>query len=216
MVERQVDGLLVMGAGDDHRYLLPEIRRGTPAVFLDRPPGGIEADSVALDDRGAARAGVAALLAAGHRRVAVVGGTGGAITVAARLAGWRDAVRASRPDEAALVRLDVRDAAAAEAAARGLLAEPDPPAALFALRGSYATGVLRAAAPAGAAVLVFDRLTLADLLPVPTWTIDYDAADLGRRGAELLLDRLDGNAGPARRVVVPTVVRSRAAVLDVH
>src|SRR5215831_14487677 len=69
MVERQVDGLLVMASGEDHRYLLPELRRGTPAVFLDRPPVGIEADTVLLDDRGGARAGVAALVAAGHRRI---------------------------------------------------------------------------------------------------------------------------------------------------
>jgi LacI family transcriptional regulator len=65
---------------------------------------------------------------------------------------------------------------------------------------------VRAAAPAGAAVLVFDRFPLASLLPLPVWVVDYDAADLGRRGAELLLDRLDGNAGAARRIVVRTAL----------
>jgi LacI family transcriptional regulator len=67
--------------------------------------------------------------------------------------------------------------------------------------------VVRAAAAAGGVeVLVFGRFALADLLPLPVWVVDYDAGELGRRGAELLLDRLDGNAGPARRVVVPTVL----------
>jgi LacI family transcriptional regulator len=212
MVERQVDGLLVVPASDDHRYLLPEVRRGTPIVFLDRPPVGIEADTVLMDDRGGARAGVSALLAAGHRRIAVVGGAPAASGVAERLAGWREALAAAGvAEDRELVRLGVADAAAAEMAARELLAAADPPAALFALSGRLAPGVVRAAAAASAqvAVLVFDRFPLADLLPLPVWVVDYDAAELGRRGAELLLDRLDGNAGPARLVVVRAAITLR-------
>ena len=35
---RSVDALLIVPAGADHRYLLPELAAGTPIVFLDRPP----------------------------------------------------------------------------------------------------------------------------------------------------------------------------------
>jgi LacI family transcriptional regulator len=203
MVERQVDGLLVMPASGDHRYLRPEVRRGTPVAFLDRAPAGIDADTVLLDDRGGARAGVAALVRAGHRSVGVVGG-GPSGPVAGRLAGWRDALGAAADD--GLVRLGAPDARAAETAARELLAGGGAPTALFALDAGPAAGVVRAAAASGADVLVFGRLALADLLPLRIWVVDYDAGELGRRGAELLLDRLDGNAGPARRVVVPTAL----------
>jgi LacI family transcriptional regulator len=203
MVERQVDGLLMAPAADDHRYLRTEVRRGTPVAFLDRPPGGIEADTVLLDDRGGARAGVAALVRHGHRRIGVVGG-GPTRPVADRMAGWREALGAGADD--ALLRLGVSEAAA-EAAAGELLAGAGAPTALFALSAGLAPGVVRAAAAAGGVeVLVFGRFALADLLPLPVWVVDYDAGELGRRGAELLLDRLDGNAGPARRVVVPTVL----------
>lgn len=207
MVERQVDGLLVVPAGRDHRYLVSEVRRGTPAVFLDGPPAGIEADTVLLDDRGGARAGVSALLRSGHRRVGVVGGTPALRTVAERLAGWRDALgEAGITEDAELLRLGVLDAAGAEAAAAALLAAARPATALFALSARLAPAVVRAAAGGTAEVLAFDGLPLAELLPVPVWLVDYDAAELGRRGAGLLLDRLDGNAGPARRVEVPTVL----------
>jgi LacI family transcriptional regulator len=219
MVERQVDGLLVVPASDDHRYLLSEVRRGTPIVFLDRPPVGIEADTVLMDDRGGARAGVSALLAAGHRRIAVIAGAPDGGGVAERLAGWREALAAAGvAEERELTRLGVTDAAAAEMAARELLATADPPTALFALSGRLALGVVRAAAAAATqvAVLVFDRFPLADLLPLPVWVVDYDAAELGRRGAELLLDRLDGNAGPARRVVVRAAVTLRRPASDVR
>jgi LacI family transcriptional regulator len=203
MVERQVDGLLVAPAADDHRYLRTEVRRGTPVAFLDRPPGGIEADTVLVDDRGAACAGVSALLRAGHRRVGVVGGSP-AGPVGNRLAGWREALGDGA--DAGLVRLGVSGVAAAEAAAADLLAGACAPTALFALAPDLAAGVVRGAAAGGAEVLVFGRLALADLLPLRVWMVDYDAGELGRRGAELLLDRLDGNAGPARRVVVPTAL----------
>src|SRR5262245_12830 len=95
LVERQVDGLLVVPAGADHRHLRSEVRRGTPVVFLDRPARGIEADTVLVDDRGGARAGVAALLAAGNRRVGVVGGRPDAHRVVERLAGAAEALGAA-------------------------------------------------------------------------------------------------------------------------
>ena len=34
---RRVDGLIIVPCGPDHRYLLPETRRGTQVVFADRP-----------------------------------------------------------------------------------------------------------------------------------------------------------------------------------
>jgi LacI family transcriptional regulator len=51
LIERQVDGLLIVPAATDQRYLLPELRRGTPAVFLGRPPGGLEADTLMLAEQ---------------------------------------------------------------------------------------------------------------------------------------------------------------------
>jgi len=66
--ERRVDGLLVVPAGDDHEYMLPELRSGMRVVFIDRPPGNIQADVVLLDNVGGARSAVEHLLAHGHRR----------------------------------------------------------------------------------------------------------------------------------------------------
>src|SRR3954465_4578996 len=54
LLRRRVDALLIVPAGPDHRYLASSSR----AVFLDRPPLGIEADTVLLDDHGGARSAV--------------------------------------------------------------------------------------------------------------------------------------------------------------
>src|SRR5579859_8128041 len=50
LLQRRVDGLLIVPAGFDHLYLAPDPRLRTPVVFLDRPPGNIAADVVLLDD----------------------------------------------------------------------------------------------------------------------------------------------------------------------
>lgn len=60
---RRVDGLIVIPAGDDHRYLEPEIAAGVATVFVDRPAGKIDADMVFSDNFGGARDGVAHLIA---------------------------------------------------------------------------------------------------------------------------------------------------------
>src|SRR5688500_15046122 len=43
---RRVDGLLIVPAGLQHRYLVPEMRAGTPVVFLDRAAGEVVADII--------------------------------------------------------------------------------------------------------------------------------------------------------------------------
>lgn len=73
LLRRGMDGLLVVPAGHDHRYLDAALRPGVPLVFLDRPPGGIEADTVVLDNVAGARTATRHLLAHGHRRIAYVG-----------------------------------------------------------------------------------------------------------------------------------------------
>src|SRR5919112_5958264 len=67
LLRRRVDALLIVPAGPDHRYLST-----ARAVFLDRPPEGIDADTVLLDNVGGARSAVEHLIAQGHTRIACV------------------------------------------------------------------------------------------------------------------------------------------------
>jgi len=214
LCERRVDGLLVVPAADDHRYLLPEVRVGTPIVFLDRPPGHVDADTILLDNVGGARAAVEHLLGRGHRRIGVIGDAPQIYTAVERLRGYRDALAAHGiPFDEDLVRLGSHDATTAEAAARELLALPSPPSALFTANNRITTGALRATwgGRRPVALVGFDDLELAELLPVPVTVVAYDAAELGRRGAELLCRRLDGYDGPAERQVLRTQLVTRGS-----
>jgi LacI family transcriptional regulator len=213
LCERRVDGLILVPAADDHAYLLPEMRLGVPIVFLDRPPQGIDADTVLVDNVGGADAATSHLLEQGHRRVAMVGDTPTLYTSVQRLRGYRNALeRHGLPFDERLVRLGRHDVRDAEGAAKELLALPDPPTAIFAGNNRSTIGVLRASAANGRTALVgFDDFELAELLPVPVTVVATDSVELGRRAAQLLLERLAGRNGRPKTVVLPTTLVQRGS-----
>lgn len=217
MVRRRVDGMLVMPAAGDHSALHAELSQWAPMVFIDRPPRGIEADVVLLDNRGGARQAVRYLFARGHRRIGYVGGTTSVPTGSRRLSGYRQAFKDyGIAVDQALVTLDHHDAESAREAAVSLLESKSPPTAIFADNNRMSVGVLRAAHESAAPVDVagFDDLELAELLSVPVALVTYDAVDLGRRAAELLFSRIGGDAAQPRRITLPTSLSVHPGMRD--
>jgi LacI family transcriptional regulator len=217
LLSRRVDGLLLVPAARDHSYLRPELTMGVQVIFLDRPPGGLQADAVLLNNEGGARAGVEHLLAQGHRRIGLIGDPPELYTLAERVRGYRAALAARGVDfDETLLRLGAHDVAQAEMSARALLQLPDPPTAIFAANNRVSVGALRAlkAVDAQVALVGFDDFELADMLPVPVTVVRHDPAELGRRAAELLFTRLDGDGGAPQTVILQTelVVRGSGEV----
>jgi LacI family transcriptional regulator, galactose operon repressor len=213
LLRRRVDALLLVPASNDHTYLAGD---GTPVVFVDRPAGGIEADTVLLDNHGGARSAIEHLLANGHRRIACVADPDTLYTAGERLRGYRDALRdAGVEPDPALIRLGSRDAAEAEQVVRELLAlAPDRrPTAIFSGNNRHTVGALRAlrGLEHEVALVGFDDFELADLLAMPTTVVRHDSQELGRHAAALAFERLDGRDGPPRRVVVPTELVTRGS-----
>ena len=208
---RSIDALLIVPAGDDHRYLMPEQQAGTPMVFIDRPPRGIDADSVLADNAGGARRGVAHLIAHGHRRIGFVGESAERYTAAQRLAGYHEALTdAGIGFDPALVGVSAGDP---EGAARALLAGDARPTALFCADNRHTVGALRAVRTSAepVALLGFDDFELAELLPVPVSVVRFDVNALGAAAARLAYGRVDGGRGVPAREVGP--VRARRARL---
>jgi LacI family transcriptional regulator len=214
LVERRVDGLIVMPAGDDHRYLLPELKMGMHAVFADRPPGNIDVDAVLLDNHGGARSGTAHLLEHGHRRIAFVGDSPQIYTAPERQRGYTEALRAHgvEPDPR-LVRVGNHDALTAEATVTDLLTAADPPTAVFAANNRISVGALRAihrhARPV--ALVGFDDVELAEVFVTPLTVVAHSPALMGAEAARLLWRRIDGADGPTERLVLPTELIPRGS-----
>jgi len=142
LCQRRVDGLLVVPAGQDHSYLRREVEMGMSVVFLDRPPGELEADTVLLDNRGGTQAGVEKLLAEGHTRIGILIDSLAVYTMRERLAGARDALAGVHYDEG-LIREHVKTPSDAAAAVAEMLDQADPPTAFFCTNNRITVGAVQ-------------------------------------------------------------------------
>ncbi|HSD77512.1 MAG TPA: LacI family DNA-binding transcriptional regulator [Solirubrobacteraceae bacterium] len=216
MLRRRVDALLIVPAGGDHRYVF-DGAGDVHAVFLDRPPAGIDADTVLIDNAAGTRRAVEHLLAQGHRRIACVSDSGELYTASERLAGYRAALAAAGvAEDPALVRTGNTSASQAEATVAELLAlrPAERPTAILTANNRDTVGALRALAGRRRrpALVGFDDFELADVLGVTV--VRSDPGLMGERAAALAFARLDGDASAPRHLRIPAelVVRGSGEV----
>lgn len=213
---RRVDGLIIVPASHDHSYLLSERRAGTSMVFVDRPPAFLDADSILTDNRAGVRQGVAHLIAHGHRRIGYLGDLMTITTAAERYQGYESELRASGITVGPqLVRLDVHGIEKADAATLELMGLPQPPTALFTSQNLLTIGASRALHRLDLhhriALVGFDDVLLADMLEPGITVIAQDPSTMGRRAAEQLFRRIDGDQSPSVHLVVPTRLITRGS-----
>ena len=209
LTRRQVDGLLIVPAHGRDAHLKREQRRGLPVVALDRPAESAQTDTVLVQNRAGTREATEHLIWHGHQRIAFIGDVRHYYTARKRLEGYKEALDAAnlKPLQA----LDAHTVEQGEEATRDFLDAPDAPTALFAANVLTALGALRAiedlglSIPEDVAVIGFDDFELAHVLRPRFTLVKQPAAELGRRAAEMLFDRLEDRTSPApRRIVLPT------------
>src|SRR5664280_257937 len=200
LVQRQVDGVLLVPASTSGKSLRLLSSHHMPVVVLDRRIQSRQVDSVRSDSEAGAYTLTEHLIALGHRRIAVLTGRRSVSTSIDRVAGYRRAMLdAGLELDDDLVRYgeynygDHNQVDGNRMALEVLAADPRP-TAIFAANNFIA----------------FDDLPVAWLSDPFMTVVDQPAYEIGRRGAELLLARLDGTiSGPGRDVVLPSELRIR-------
>ncbi len=198
---RRVDGVLLVVAPDqgDSSHLGNLLRSGIPIVCLDRLPAGFEVDSVSVDNRAAAKECVEHLFSVGRRRVAIITGPPTLQTARERLEGYRlGLARAGVPyDEQLVLEGDFRADSGYELGRRALSLS-ERPDALFVSNNTMAMGVLRAVedlklrCPEDVAIALFDDLPFLYAFRPHLTAVSQPAYAIGKKGVELLLDRIEG------------------------
>ncbi|RXR25744.1 LacI family transcriptional regulator [Oerskovia turbata] len=215
LIERRVAALFIAPTAADHSYLHAELATGVPVVFLDRPPSGIEADTVVLDNRAGAAAAARHLLAQGHRRIALAGDLSRLWTFRERHEGFVGALHAAGiEDPERYVRDGLHDATTAREAVLELLALDEPPTAILTANNKITQGALRALRTGhgtrrDVALVGFDDFELADVLDVTV--VGYEISAMGQAAARLAVDRIESPGGAPRLRVVPTVLVPRGS-----
>ena len=216
LIDRGVDGLVIVPAAPDQSYLLAERKLGTHVVFLDREPRLLEADAVISDNRRGAAAAIDHLRSFGHQRIAYLGDSLTIATAAQRFDGYQQALkRAGLQADPLIVRHGLRTIDAAMQATKEIISLPDPPTALFASQNLVTIGAVKALRQAGrqdtTALIGFDDFVLADVLVPGITVVNQDAAGLGALAAQLLFARLDGDDTPSRTHILATGIIMRGS-----
>ena len=217
LVQRQVDGVLLVPASTSGKPLRLLSSHHMPVVVLDRRIQSRQIDSVRSDSEAGAYTLTQHLIGLGHRRIAMLTGRRSVSTSIDRVAGYcramfdagieldDDLVRYGEYNYGEYNQVD------GNRMAQEVVALDPRPTAIFAANNFIAFGAMRGLRGAGlrvpedVSIVAFDDLPVAWLSDPFMTVVDQPAYEIGRRAAELLLSRLDGTiSGPGREVVLPS------------
>ena len=215
-ISRRVDGLIIVPTGGDQSYLADEQAAGTPIVFLDRPPHGIDADCVVATNESGGYEATIHLIRHGHKRIAYVGDYEWIYTGAQRLAGYRRALREEGIEiDESIIFQGFHSPHQAHSSLLHMLRRADRPTAIFASQNLVTLGAIRALRESNLhheiALVGFDEIPEADLLDPALTLVTQDVALMGERAAHLLFARLDAKNDAFVRVVIPTLLTPRGS-----
>jgi DNA-binding LacI/PurR family transcriptional regulator len=212
LLRQRVDGILFVTAGD-YKWSAENARQitsGPPVVCVDRRPGGLDVDSVCVDDSGAAEMGVTHLVEKGHKDIAIITGPLTLRNEQERLRGYEKALRKA----GLVVRKSLVWSAGFEqkeidaACQKGMLRSAGRPTALFATNGVTGLGALRSiyamgfSTPADLAFATIDELMVDELFKPGITSVNQPTHEIGYRAVEVLLDRIANREAKHKRPIL--------------
>jgi LacI family transcriptional regulator len=208
----RADGvILTLNNEQDSRTIGRLQKLRIPSVLLDRELP-LEIDAVLTDHASGLRQATSYLLGLGHRRIAIITAGSDIRPGRERVRGFVEAFENSGlPTPSELIRSQSLSADYGFREATALFQMRKRPTAIIAAGNRILVGVLRAIQQQGVAIprdlslIACDRSDVALLYPGPITLIDRPVEEIGRTAAQILLERLGGEANrPARRISFPT------------
>jgi LacI family transcriptional regulator/LacI family repressor for deo operon, udp, cdd, tsx, nupC, and nupG len=197
MRAESVDGLILPASSDSAQVVTALGRQGIPVVCVDRRLPRVALDTVIADNVHGAYEAVDHLLRIGHRRIGFIGGRPQLSTSQERLEGYRVALQEHGiAFDASLVREGDSRQAGGRALAGELLRLDRPPTALFVGNNLMTLGALETIhllglrIPEEIAIVSYDDIPWALALNPPLTAVRQPGHEIGRRAAELLLQRI--------------------------
>lgn len=214
LVDGTLDGVLITTALASSHLPLDLAARKVPFALLNRDVTGIVADSCTIDNRSGGGL-VAELLAdLGHHRIAAIFGPEETSTSRDRERGFRDGLNDKGiPLRSGLVRHGAFSYATGYSASLDLLAQAEPPTAVFCGNDVIAFGACNAVAALGLksgndiTIIGFDDISMAAWELLNLTTIHCDLTAMAQHAVRLLTQRIaDPDRATERVVLDPTIV----------
>jgi DNA-binding LacI/PurR family transcriptional regulator len=191
-------------------------RSGTGVVCIDRLPKNWSGDTVTADNEAGAYNATKCLLQMRHTQLATITGPLHLTNAKERLSGFKRAVKEAKLQLAPeYVQETTFDKHGGYAKTLILLRLIPRPTAIFAGNDMIALGTLLAIREAGLhcpqdiSIMGFDDLDLAENTNPALSSVSQSGYQLGTTAARILLDRIGGDTGPPKHIVLPTSLRLR-------
>ena len=209
LIEKGVDGLAFISAGDDAEAINLLRKRNIPWIISDRELPGIDVDTVIVDNYLGGRQATEYLISLGHKKIACISGPSQLSPSAQRSAGYKDALRvAGLPLNDDFLQLGEFRSKSGYRVCQFLLRLPNPPTALFVCNDLMAIGALCAAhemtvkVPEELSIIGFDDIALASMTIPRLSTISQPKQNIGKIITKLLLERIRDRSLPTRKIVL--------------
>ncbi len=210
-VDMQVDGLVLVGSMAASPVFAEVAARVPTVAAASRDITLPDVDVVANDDKAGTRLAVEHLIHLGHRDIAHLGGSIGAVALLRRQSYLQTMRDHNLGDRAQLENCDLTEEGGYRAAIR-LLGRPDPPSAIFAVNDIAGIGAMSAAQQLGLripddlSIVGYDNTSLAQVRHVWLTSVDNASVEVGRRAAQALLRRIaDPPIAAALQLIEPTL-----------
>ncbi len=218
LLQKQVDGILLVPACSSPKSVEFIQEQGTPVVVLDRRIPGVKTDSVRCDSEEGAYRLVQLLLSLGHQRIAILTGSRDVSTAEDRVIGYVQALEEAGLAREKRVYYGAFTLLSGYKTAQQALSASPRPTALFAANNFIAIGALKALKDAGLKVPEDITIVSFDELP-PTMVVDpfltvavQPAYEMGQKAIELLLARLDGRSPDCcQEIILPIEIVIRGS-----
>jgi LacI family transcriptional regulator len=212
MLQRHVDGLVVIPARFRQSRLTRALFGKTPVVVFDRPVDDPAMDVVLVQNTAGARRMVEHLIEHGHQRIAFMGLSRVLFTINARFLGYRRALQDAGLQEDSFFGCESQEDTlrAVEQKLRG----PNAPTAILTSNTLATRYVLSALMHLGVkmpndlAFAGFDDFDMAEFTSPPLTVVRQPAQEMGRVATSLLFDRIARGELPqtGNRIVLPVEI----------
>ena len=214
-----VDAMLFVTNHPDDGTLARAIGSESRIAILDEDVDGTTVPKVFSDNFGGGFMAAEALMQAGHRRIAFLGGPRDMMSTGERLAGCRKALSLAGPE--ADIAVEIYGAYSVEqgrAAATQLLANLNDATAVLAASDGMAVGFMEVIqdrgmkVPEDLSIVTFDDVEPVHLFNPPLTAIRQPVAEIGRRGVEIVAAQARGEKPPARTEHLACTLIARESV----
>lgn len=213
-----IDGLIAAPSSEENEKIINLVKSGMPLVCVDRGLNGVDVDLVLVENRNGAYAATEYLAKSGYKRIAYISGIPALPSSRQREKGYLDALVANgiSIDRELIKYGDSRHESGVKLC-NELLNLPNPPDAIFTGNNLITLGALETIhkrnlkIPDDIAIVGFDDMYWSISLNPPLTAVRQPAHEIGKRAAELLIQRINDPSRPTVNMTLKTELMIRSS-----